>query len=234
MGIPTLTHSGGDDHLLAYTSSGGTVINIVSQHITDFTPIGDNLLTVNTMSDFFKLKFASTADRDAAIELVHLSLKTAYINLTINEKLIIGEFFNANAMNLTVPPEGVLDTLIVVPAGKELNLFVAMTHGGDMLGEFFVNTTYSSAGSPQGSLSRNEKKEKTHTTVFTTNPTIISTGTKKGQQFHMGSRTTAVSAVQGTAPTFILAEGTYMLRATNKSGYWMPIQRRMQFWESDV
>ena len=234
MTTPTLVHSGGDDHLVVYTSSQGTSVSIVAAHITDFTPINDTQLMVDTMNNAHHFKFSTEEDRDAAAVIISASLKTAYIGFTINERLIEGAFFNANAIDLTVPPTGVLDTMIVVPTGIERNLFVAMTHGGDILSEFFINTTYTDAGSNQGVLSRNEKKQKSHSTTFTLNPTITSTGTKKGQQFSLGKKETAVSAVQGTAPTFILAAGTYLLRATNTSGYYMSLQRRMQFWESNV
>jgi hypothetical protein len=234
MAIPTLTHSGGDDHLIVYTSSQGTSISIVAAHITDFTPINTRELMVDTVNTSHHLKFASESDRDGAMSIVSESLKTAYIGFTINEKLIEGAFFNANAINLKVAPNDVLDTLIIVPSGIELNLFIAMTHGGDTLSEFFIDTTYSGAGSVQGVLSRNEKKQQSYSSAFTLNPTITDIGTKKGQQFSLGKKETSVSAVQGTAPTFILAAGTYLLRATNVSGYWMPMQRRMQFWESPV
>jgi len=234
MATPTLTHSGGDDHLLVYTSSQGTSINVVAAHITDFTPINTHELMLDTVNTTHHFKFATEADRDAAVITVSQSLKTAYIGFTINEKLIEGAFFNANAIDLKVAPTGVLDTMIVVPSGIELNLFVAMTHGGDILSEFFINTTVSDTGSTQGVLSRNEKKQQSYLSTFTLNPTITDVGTKKGQQFSLGKKETSVSAVQGTAPTFIFAEGTYLLRSTNNSGYWMPMQRRMQFWESPV
>jgi len=229
--MSTFTHSGGNDHVLTYTSDKGAVLNIIPVHIADFLAIGDNLLVINTVADSHKLKFNSEADRDTAVGHINMALRASYIEYTINEKLIRGEFFNANAMELELAPGGVLDTLIVVPAGSEMSLFVAMTHGGNLLSEFFIDPTVTDTGTVQGYLSRNEKKQQLLLSSLYLNPTMSSTGTKKGQQFNLGSAETSVSAAQGGAPTFILAEGSYLLRATNKSGYFIPVQRRMQFWE---
>lgn len=230
MTAPTLTHSEEHAHLVIYTSAQGSKLNIVSGQITNYTPIGDIELIVSQSGDLNRLKFDTLADRDAAIALIDGELNAVYTQYTVNEKLREGTIYSYNPSNM-VAPTGTLDAYISVPANTEVYLFVGLTHGGDCIEELYSGTTISELGQESPDDVNNLNSTSTPDSIFSKNPTITDVGTKKGTLFHLGKDDIAVEASSGAAPTFILPEGSYLLRAINSSGYWIMLQHKMQFWE---
>lgn len=212
------------DHTITHTSNLGARNTISIASIANIYN-EEEYLVVNTGGFMTHLEFANLTDLNAAWDEIELQMN--------RQKILEGGLFSYSPKVDSLAPEDYLDTFITVPEGVEVYLYMGLTHAGPITETLYVGTE-ATGGTPSDEFVHNLNSSESHESTWVMNPTIVDLGTPRGPMIHLGQDDQGVGVSSGRAPAFILPEGTYLFRAQNESGYWAPVQRKIQFYEEDV